>query len=112
MPVSFPEGYFHCKNQEQRKQALFFLLPLQSIPKLAFPGGVLIGCSPGLLNVPKIKGTHTAMKSGMLASEAIFSQLINENLQSKTKGKIVVPQFAITLCSVRVTNSLAVTECV
>ncbi|XP_056346269.1 electron transfer flavoprotein-ubiquinone oxidoreductase, mitochondrial [Oenanthe melanoleuca] len=59
---------------------------IQSIPKLTFPGGLLIGCSPGLLNVPKIKGTHTAMKSGMLASEAIFSQLINENLQSKTIG--------------------------
>ncbi|KAM6400709.1 electron transfer flavoprotein-ubiquinone oxidoreductase, mitochondrial [Pluvialis apricaria] len=58
----------------------------QSIPKLTFPGGLLIGCSPGLMNVPKIKGTHTAMKSGMLASEAIFSQLINENLQSKTIG--------------------------
>uniref|UniRef100_H0Z5G3 Electron transfer flavoprotein-ubiquinone oxidoreductase n=1 Tax=Taeniopygia guttata TaxID=59729 RepID=H0Z5G3_TAEGU len=59
---------------------------IQSIPKLTFPGGLLIGCSPGLLNVPKIKGTHTAMKSGMLASEAIFSRLINENLQSKTIG--------------------------
>ncbi|XP_007436536.1 electron transfer flavoprotein-ubiquinone oxidoreductase, mitochondrial [Python bivittatus] len=58
----------------------------QSIPKLSFPGGVLIGCSPGFMNVPKIKGTHTAMKSGMLASEAIFNQLINENLQSKTIG--------------------------
>lgn len=37
---------------------------LQSIPKLAFPGGSLIGCAAGFLNVPKIKGTHTAMKSG------------------------------------------------
>lgn len=63
-------------------------LSLQSIPKLTFPGGVFIGCSPGFMNVPKIKGTHTAMKSGMLASEAIFSQLTNENLQSKTIGKI------------------------
>ena len=43
----------------------------QSIPKLAFPGGVLIGCAAGTLNVPKIKGTHTAMKSGMVAAEAI-----------------------------------------
>lgn len=39
---------------------------LQSIPKLSFPGGSLIGCSAGFLNVPKIKGTHTAMKSGKL----------------------------------------------
>jgi electron-transferring-flavoprotein dehydrogenase len=43
----------------------------QSIPKLTFPGGALIGCAAGFLNVPKIKGTHTAMKSGMLAAEAV-----------------------------------------
>ena len=42
----------------------------QSIPKLTFPGGMLLGCSAGFLNVPKIKGSHTAMKSGMLAAEA------------------------------------------
>lgn len=47
----------------------------QSIPKLTFPGGALIGCSAGFLNVPKIKGTHTAMKSGMVAAEAIFEAL-------------------------------------
>ena len=41
----------------------------QSIPKLTFPGGCLIGCSAGFMNVPKIKGTHTAMKSAMLAAE-------------------------------------------
>lgn len=45
----------------------------QSIPTLGFPGGSLIGCAAGFLNVPKIKGTHTAMKSGMLAAEAVFS---------------------------------------
>lgn len=44
----------------------------QSIPKLTFPGGCLVGCTAGFLNVPKIKGTHTAMKSGMLAAEAVF----------------------------------------
>jgi electron-transferring-flavoprotein dehydrogenase len=48
---------------------------LQSIPKLIFPGGALIGCAAGFLNVPKIKGTHTAMKSGMLAAEAAFEGL-------------------------------------
>ncbi|RSH88406.1 uncharacterized protein EHS24_000950 [Apiotrichum porosum] len=48
---------------------------LQSIPKLYFPGGALIGCSAGFLNVPKIKGTHNAMKSGMLAAEAAYEQL-------------------------------------
>lgn len=47
----------------------------QSIPKLTFPGGCLIGCSPGFMNVPKIKGTHNAMKSGMLAGEAVFELL-------------------------------------
>ena len=44
---------------------------LQSIPKLSFPGGLLIGDAAGFLNVPKIKGTHTSMKSGMLAAEAV-----------------------------------------
>ena len=44
----------------------------QSVPKLAFPGGALIGCSAGFVNVPRIKGTHTAMKSAMLAAEAAF----------------------------------------
>ncbi|KAK9836020.1 hypothetical protein WJX81_006596 [Elliptochloris bilobata] len=48
---------------------------LQSIPQLAFPGGALIGCGAGFLNVPKIKGTHTAMKSGMLAADAAFDAL-------------------------------------
>ncbi|MSO90169.1 MAG: electron transfer flavoprotein-ubiquinone oxidoreductase [Acetobacteraceae bacterium] len=48
---------------------------LQSIPKLTFPGGALIGCSAGFVNVPKIKGTHTAMKSGMLAAEALAEAL-------------------------------------
>ena len=47
----------------------------QSIPKCAFPGGALIGDTAGFLNVPKIKGTHTAMRSGMLAAEATYSAL-------------------------------------
>ena len=47
----------------------------QSIPKLAFPGGALIGCSAGFVNVPRIKGSHTAMKSGMLAAESISAAL-------------------------------------
>ncbi|MGI9434417.1 MAG: electron transfer flavoprotein-ubiquinone oxidoreductase [Geminicoccaceae bacterium] len=50
----------------------------QSLPKLAFPGGALIGCSAGFLNVPKIKGNHTAMKSGMLAAEAVADALALE----------------------------------
>ncbi|MBO1078757.1 electron transfer flavoprotein-ubiquinone oxidoreductase [Roseomonas haemaphysalidis] len=48
---------------------------LQSIPKLVFPGGALIGDTAGFLNVPKIKGTHTAMKTGMLAAEAAAAAL-------------------------------------
>ena len=48
---------------------------LQSIPTLTFPGGALIGDTAGFLNVPKIKGTHTAMKSGMLAAEAVAEAL-------------------------------------
>ncbi|MGR8921668.1 MAG: electron transfer flavoprotein-ubiquinone oxidoreductase, partial [Gammaproteobacteria bacterium] len=47
----------------------------QSIPRLTFPGGLLIGDTAGFLNVPKIKGTHTAMKSGMTAAEAVFEAL-------------------------------------
>ncbi|MBC2667513.1 NAD(P)/FAD-dependent oxidoreductase, partial [Novosphingobium flavum] len=47
----------------------------QSVPRLAFPGGVLAGCSAGFVNVPRIKGTHTAMKSAMLAAEAIAAAI-------------------------------------
>jgi electron-transferring-flavoprotein dehydrogenase len=47
----------------------------QAIPKLTFPGGALIGCSAGFVNVPRIKGTHTAMKSGMMAAEAAFEAI-------------------------------------
>ena len=47
----------------------------QAIPKLVFPGGALIGCSAGFVNVPRIKGTHTAMKSAMLAAEAAFEAI-------------------------------------
>ncbi|HMO69756.1 MAG TPA: electron transfer flavoprotein-ubiquinone oxidoreductase, partial [Novosphingobium sp.] len=47
----------------------------QAVPHLAFPGGVLAGCSAGFVNVPRIKGSHTAMKSGMLAAEAIAAAI-------------------------------------
>ncbi len=50
----------------------------QCLPKLTFPGGLLIGDDAGTLNTPKIKGTHTAMKSGMLAAEAVFAALGEE----------------------------------
>ena len=47
----------------------------QSVPKLVFPGGALIGCAAGFVNVPRIKGSHNAMKTGMLAAEACFAAL-------------------------------------
>lgn len=51
----------------------------QSLPKLTFPGGALIGDAAGFLNVPKIKGIHTAMQSGMLAAEACFEALTEQS---------------------------------
>ncbi len=48
---------------------------LNSLPKMTFPGGMLLGCDAGTLNFAKIKGNHTAMKSGMLAAEAVFARL-------------------------------------
>ena len=53
----------------------------QSLPKLAFPGGMLVGDSAGFLNVPKIKGIHTAMKSGMTAAEAVYDALAQAGTQ-------------------------------
>ena len=50
----------------------------QSIPELVFPGGAIIGCAAGFLNVPKIKGTHNAMKTGMIAAEAAFEAIAAE----------------------------------
>ena len=56
----------------------------QAVPRLTFPGGALIGCSAGFVNVPRIKGSHTAMKTGMMAAdaavEAILSQRSNDEL--------------------------------
>ena len=52
---------------------------IQSLPSMEFPGGVLVGDNAGTLNFSKIKGSHTAMKSGMLAAEAIFNNLESEN---------------------------------
>lgn len=55
---------------------------LQSLPKLTFPGGVLVGDTAGFLNVPRIKGIHAAMKSGMLAAEAVAEVLSEEASES------------------------------
>ncbi|WFD36898.1 electron-transferring-flavoprotein dehydrogenase [Malassezia cuniculi] len=59
----------------------------QSIPKLHFPGGALIGCSAGFVNVPKIKGTHNAMKSGMLAAEAAVDALAKRGAAGEGEGE-------------------------
>ncbi len=48
---------------------------VQSLPKLTFPGGMFVGCEAGFLNVPKIKGTHLAMKSGIIAAQSIFENI-------------------------------------
>jgi len=52
---------------------------LQSLPKMTFPGGLLIGCDAGTLNFAKIKGSHTAMKSGLLAAEVVHKALTEDN---------------------------------
>ncbi len=49
---------------------------LQSLPKLAFPGGALVGCDAGFLNAPRIKGSHAAIKTGMLAADAAYDAVI------------------------------------
>jgi electron-transferring-flavoprotein dehydrogenase len=56
----------------------------QSLPKLTFPGGLLVGDAAGVLNVPKIKGTHTAMKSGMTAADAVFDALAGAGIAEVT----------------------------
>ena len=58
----------------------------QSIPRMDFPGGALTGCAAGFVNVPKIKGSHTAMKSGMVAAEAIFARLNGDARASVRAG--------------------------
>ncbi|WFD44772.1 electron-transferring-flavoprotein dehydrogenase [Malassezia psittaci] len=64
----------------------------QSIPKVHFPGGALVGCSAGFLNVPKIKGTHNAMKSGMLAAEAAF-QALSQRTEDNLYTPIDLPEY-------------------
>ena len=52
---------------------------LQAIPEVALPGGLIMGCAAGFLNVPKIKGTHTAMKSAIVAAEQAFAAIVEES---------------------------------
>ena len=50
----------------------------QSMPKMHFPGGMLVGDDAGTMNFPRIKGTHTAMKSGMIAAESLFEEFYKD----------------------------------
>ncbi|MEO1956852.1 MAG: electron transfer flavoprotein-ubiquinone oxidoreductase [Methylophilaceae bacterium] len=59
---------------------------MQSVPKLSFPGGLLVGCDAGFLNGAKIKGNHTAMKTGMLAAETIIESLKAGDIANKELG--------------------------
>jgi electron-transferring-flavoprotein dehydrogenase len=59
---------------------------LQSLPKLSFPGGLLVGDTAGFLNVPKVKGTHMAMKSGIEAAEALVAHLADESAGTEAVG--------------------------
>ncbi len=61
----------------------------QSVPRLHFPGGLLVGCEAGFMNVPKIKGSHNAMKSGMLAADAIFAARKDGSKEIKAYGEHV-----------------------
>jgi Dehydrogenases (flavoproteins) len=61
---------------------------IQSLPKMYMPGALLIGCDAGTLNMPKIKGSHTAMKSGIIAAETII-----ENIKNKTDLSIYEEKF-------------------
>ena len=56
---------------------------LQSLPRLSFPGGILVGCDAGFLNGVKIKGAHTAIKTGMLAAESVYEALTNGEAYSQ-----------------------------
>ncbi len=58
----------------------------QSVPKLAFPGGLLVGCAAGFVNVPRIKGSHNAMLSGMLAAEHVAAALAQGHANDELTG--------------------------
>jgi electron-transferring-flavoprotein dehydrogenase len=60
-----------------------------ALPKLAFPGGALLGCAAGTLNAVKIKGAHTAMKSGMLAAEGVYAALSSSSASSDAPAATV-----------------------
>ncbi|XP_013387542.1 electron transfer flavoprotein-ubiquinone oxidoreductase, mitochondrial [Lingula anatina] len=59
---------------------------IQSVPRLTFPGGCIVGCAAGFINVPKVKGSHNAVASGRMAGEAVFDVITDENHKSETAG--------------------------
>lgn len=69
---------------------------VQSLPRLAFEGGALIGCSAGFVNLPKIKGTHNAMKSGMLAAESAFKALCDKE-ETTSETPILLDEYEPSL---------------
>ena len=62
---------------------------------MTFPGGCIIGCSAGFLNVPKVKGTHLAMKSGMIAAESVFDTIYDENKSHDYTGNSLRVQYNV-----------------
>eukprot|EP00602_Paraphysomonas_sp_CaronLab_P003425 CAMPEP_0185024804 /NCGR_PEP_ID=MMETSP1103-20130426/8009_1 /TAXON_ID=36769 /ORGANISM="Paraphysomonas bandaiensis, Strain Caron Lab Isolate" /LENGTH=565 /DNA_ID=CAMNT_0027557869 /DNA_START=108 /DNA_END=1805 /DNA_ORIENTATION=+ len=79
-----------------------------AIPKLTFPGGALIGCSAGFLNSVKIKGTHTAMKSGMLAAESIFDTVAPKDGEEASAGGVEVVDYEKAVHSSWIADELKV----
>mmetsp|Transcript_33308 Transcript_33308/g.88442 ORF Transcript_33308/g.88442 Transcript_33308/m.88442 type:complete len:375 (-) Transcript_33308:61-1185(-) len=75
---------------------------LQCIPKLTFPGGALIGCSAGFINIAKIKGTHTAMKSGILAAETLSAALVAQKKADGGEGSVASGEDASSFPSIEV----------
>lgn len=71
------------------------------LPKMVFPGGLLLGCDAGTLNVAKLKGTHTAMKTGMIGAEAVFAAMAlsryktNENIASPASNSNNLEHFTL-----------------
>lgn len=77
------KGYFEGGNRIAYGARALVEGGFQSVPKLTFPGGCLIGDSAGFINVPKVKGTHNAMKSGMLAAESVYEAINSEKQQTE-----------------------------
>lgn len=92
-----------------------------AIPKLTFPGGALVGCSAGFLNSVKIKGSHTAMKSGMLAAEAVYAALAKDGAEQTVAARgaelfeapppaVEVPEYEAGECGVSAVGSCALRD--